>query len=168
MIGSRSVIVVLAVGLGMLATSPAPVLAQDCGTSCQRCMWFGREGVNHERGSHNRMDCRLGSDCGACTGGPTPGGESVSEAGVSETEILLAVLSATPSEIPHLLAEYEDRILLHIPRKLLAIRGSGCQADHVTAVSFLSHAQIETLKRLSVPRLDEFLDRRELTSKAQQ
>lgn len=158
MIGSRSVIVVLTLGLGMLAGSPAPVLAQDCGSSCQRCMWFGREGVNYSQGSHNLMDCRLGSECSPCTGGPPPGEEaSVSEVGVSETEILLALTRATPSELPRLFAEYKDRILLHASRNLLAIRGSGCQASHVTAVSFLDDSQMETLTRFPVRRLNEFL-----------
>ena len=158
MIGTRSFIVVLALGLGMLAGNPAPALAQDCGSSCQRCMWLGREGVNHSEGSHNLMDCRLGSQCAPCSGGPPPGEDvSVSEAGVSETEILRALTSAARSELPQLLAEYGDRILLHTSRNLLAIRGSGCQAGHVTAVSFLDDAQMETLTRFPIRRLSEFL-----------
>ncbi len=157
-IGSRSLLIALVFGL--LFASPELVLAQDCGTSCQRCLLLGREGVNHRQGAPNDMRCRFGSDCKPCHEGQE-GKEgprkSLGDADASETEILRAFLDATPDQLPGVVAKYRERILLHHPRQLLAVRGSDCLADHVTAVTFLSKDRLEALRRFTITRLDDFL-----------
>ena len=167
MSGSRCFFITMV--LGLLVASPEPVLAQDCGTSCQSCGWFKKEGVNHKDGAVNDMRCRWGFDCKPCHEGQEDDPpKSLSDAGASETEIIRAILEAAPGQLAGIVARYKDRILLHHPRQILAVRGVGCSADHVTAVSFLGRDMLDALDRLAIPRLGWFLAEQGAAAEVQQ
>lgn len=106
---------------GAFAT-PQPAAAQ-CGGQCARCGGdeFEREGT--DRGNLYGWECNPGNSCSVCVV------TNASEVGRSESEILKQIRDASPEDLPGVLATYFDRLLLHEPRNLLAIRGDACRAD---------------------------------------
>lgn len=131
-----------------LAATPTPAAAQDCGKECHICgpgEW-GREGVNF--GGSYGVGCTGGELCGVC------GLKSVSDIAPSPLAIVQNIERAPIEDLRRLVSMHSDRLLLHEPRRLLAIRGSACGED-VTAVVFLSTQATSKLARIGVRALTQ-------------
>ena len=135
---------------GVVAATPTPAAAQNCGMECHVCgpnAW-SREGDMF--GGWYYMKCdEPRTICDLCDGGPP---NSVSNIPPSALAIVREIESTSIKDLRSLVATHSDRILLHASRRLLAIRGSTC-SDHVTAVAFLSSRTASALARLGVRAL---------------
>ena len=134
--------------------TPTPVAAQDCGKECHICgedEW-SREGATV--GGVYVMNCKVPrTACAMCDDGSGPPA-SIGDIAPSALSIVREIESASIEDLRRLVATHTDRIMLHAPRNLLAIRGSAC-SDDVTAVVFVSPRLTSALARIGVSALTQ-------------
>lgn len=136
---------------GVVAATPTPAAAQDCGRECHECGVNDLSLQGSKFGGSYNMHCpnAVKTLCDVCS---AP--NSVSDIAQSALAIVREIESASIEDLRRLVATHSDRILLHAPRRLLAIRGSAC-SDDVTAVVFLSSRLTSALARIGVPALTQ-------------
>ena len=130
------------------AVAQPPMLV--CGINCMLCgpEEWGRQGWPASPRGGYAIFCTEGNACGENCGSIGP-----AEAGSPDRELVEAIRSASSTELARLVEEHGSRLLLHEPRRLLAIRGTACATDVVTTVVFLSSAETKALVRLRLGRL---------------
>ena len=133
---------------------PDALSAQDCGSSCGYCGPGKREGYTYTVNGDYNMDCLTATTgCKKCGGAQT----MVADAQPAPAALIRAIRTAPIGSLRQLTPELTARLLVHPARGMIAIRGEGCEAGSVVAVSFLERRRIELLARGGVVSLESFL-----------
>lgn len=154
----RKLIAVLATALILCLISSGQAQAQVvCSYGCGYCgveKWK-TQAAPPEGSSFENQDCSVSVYCDGCqlTG---PMGLRAS----SPEAILAAINSASPKDLGSVINKYRSRLLLHGPRNLVVVRGSGCDPERLGSVLFLSSQKMATLSRLGIQSLEHFVNQR--------
>ena len=137
--------------------NPTEIAAQglSCGEECFSCgpeLW-GRQGVSVVPGAGYNILCYEGRKCLRCRYV-----ESASESGL-EPALLERIQEASAEELATLVDVHGERLLLHEPRSLLAVIGTGCAAGMVSAVVVLTPEKAIELRELGLRPLGPFLSK---------
>ena len=152
---TRRVICTLALVVLVASAGSTPAYAQDCGLVCGLCgpgKW-GREGAIFDGDGGYNMACVMGNKCRECGGA-----FSIATDSPSEFQMLRAIQHASLEDLPELIKRYRPRLLLDESRRLLAVRGTACNADRVMALVFLMEDKSKALERLKLARLEDFAE----------
>lgn len=109
--------------------------AQDCGTGCQACGWFGAEGHNWtSSGPGYVMDCEnFTSSCTLC--GQI---ELVAETEeLSSVSLAKSILRASDTALLALLRNHGNRLLVDLDRGIIVVKGATSCGAAPEAVIFL-------------------------------
>ncbi len=149
---------IAAAALGLFLGAGSMAAQSQCGDWCVSCgeNGWGREGTILSSGGGYHHRCVKGNKCSevGCSDLNAPGPSEPSEA-----QALEVLESGNPDEMRRVAEHYGSRLLLHEPRRLLAIRGADCASDHVVAVKYLTPAATRTLSSVGLTDLESFLDR---------
>lgn len=153
---TRNLFLVAAV-LGLSAVSALPAAAQydhDCGNECRVCgdsKWEGRE---HATNGPYNMYCVGPLEEAGCGGCPIV---SRSDKAIDGMVIARIIELATVKELGAVAAAYRDRLLFDASRKILVVKGVGCDPNALGPVVFLSQKKARAFARLNTPGLEMFL-----------
>ncbi len=132
--------------------------AQDCREHCEHCStgsgapeWYESSGFAEENGWKGACSDDFCRNCAP---------ESIKDAPAIAAVILDAVRLARPAEIRDIVHDYGQFLLVHVDRRLLVIKGLGCDPDDLGAVVPLSVEKTHALRAAGVQDLAEFISNR--------
>lgn len=146
----------VAMAIAVLATSQ-PAAAQGlCGNYCHSgtCGWDRYTGYDESPGGSWQIGCTDTQHCDFCF---SP--SLISERSVDQRDVSDILRDAPAHEVRAMVMLYQDRLLIHPQRNILAIRGSDCDAELVTSVVFVSPERMALLEELGLPSLNDHLER---------
>lgn len=144
------VALVAIVVVGVSAAVAPAVSAQDCGRECRTCLIAYHEGSWHGGSAKYDMDCTMSGECDKCNIL-----ERVGDAPLTAAAILEEVAQA--ADVGAVVGKHRDRLLMVSSRSLVAVRGTGCDAQQIAAVRYVRPELQEALKRLGVQELGAYL-----------
>jgi hypothetical protein len=144
------------VGAALLTVSTlvaGPTYAQDCGTRCVNCGWFGHEGTSYQAGAEYNMNCY--NDIPYCVACPH---QQLVRDQVSDGARIAELLQfASTADLRKAALDFRNRVLISPKRNLVVVQGNGCDRDALATVVFLTPARARALRTLRFRLLDDYV-----------